>query len=105
MSTFFVTLRDSQLETLLPLARQWIRRTTTTFDAEIMQTLQAGIIDLQTANVNNVDPNSAIIQQALKLYLKAQFGYNDEGDKFQKSYEFLKNSLALSGEYNLEDEE
>lgn len=47
--------------------------------------------------------DNPLIQQAVKLYCKAQFGYDDTSSKFAKSYELLKQSLSLSGEYNMED--
>ena len=83
-------------------AKKWLRNTSDAFNEEIEQTVDACLLDLKNSGVENRDTTDALIQQAIKLYCKAQFGYNDMGDKFQKSYEFLKAALALSGDYNTE---
>lgn len=35
-----------------------------------------------------------------QLFTKADFNYNNLADKYRQSYDALKMSLALSGEYN-----
>lgn len=44
--------------------------------------------------------NDALIGKALELYSKAQEDYQGKGDKYQKAYESLRDSLSLCGEYN-----
>lgn len=87
---------------LVESAKVWLRMTSDAFDGEIEQTIEACLLDLSNAGVRKLDTDDAVIQQAVKLYLKAQFGYNDATDKFQQSYEHLKRALALSGDYALE---
>lgn len=91
--------------TLLTVAKTWLRITSSAYDDEITQTIDACVLDLTNGGVVNIDSSDTLIQQAIKLYLKAQFGYNDESDKFAKAYEFLKYSLELSEDYNTEAEE
>ena len=51
-------------------------------------------------NLNEEDP---LIIQAIKTYCKANFGLdNKDSEKYQKSYDLLKQSLSLCGDYNVE---
>lgn len=89
---------------LITSAKKWLRITTDSVNDEIEQVLAACLIDLKNAGVEKVDTSNPMIQQATKLYLKAQFGYDANAEAFAKAYEFLKNSLAMSGDYIEEDE-
>lgn len=85
-------------------AKKWLRISTSTVDEEIKQVMEACLIDLKNGGVKVIDLDDAAIKQALKLFLKSQFGYDAEAERFGQSYEFLKKSLALSGDYNTEAE-
>lgn len=87
---------------LLAEAKVWLGYTKNVFDDEIIQTMQACLIDLQNGGVVVIDLTDPIIKQALKLYLKAHFRNDPSAEKFMKSYEFLKYSLELSSDYNQE---
>lgn len=84
---------------LVASARNWLRIGISSRDDEIRQTIAACLIDLSNAGVRNKDPSDPLIQQSIKLYLKSQFGYDAEADKFSEAYEYLKRALALSGDY------
>ena len=75
---------------LLTEARLWIRKSSNIFDSEILQTMNSCLLDLKNAGVQKLDVDDPLIKQALKLYLKAQFGYEEDSEKFAKSYEHLK---------------
>ena len=85
---------------LIDTANRWLRISTDALDDEIDQTMEAAMQDLKNAGVNEPWWEDRLVQQAVKLYCKAQFGYGDENDKFSRAYEYLKNALALSGDYN-----
>ena len=42
-------------------------------------------------------------KQALKLYCKANYGYDEDSEKFRAAYAALRDSMALSGEYGRKD--
>lgn len=90
-----VTISDN----LVVEGRDWLRIETDSRDDEIRQVFEACLIDLKNAGVYVTEIDS-IIKQALKLYLKSYFGYDDNAAKFAESYEHLKRSLALSSDYN-----
>lgn len=89
-------------EDLVKEARGWLRIGVASRNDEIRQVLTACLVDLKNGGVVKRDPADPMIKQAMKLYLKAQFGYDADADRFAQSYEFLKYSLALSGDYNKE---
>lgn len=84
-------------DSFIDSARTWLRISTRSRDDEIRQTILACLIDLGNGGVDDPDLDSPLVQQAVKLYLKAQFGYDSDAEKFSRSYEFLKASMALSG--------
>lgn len=88
---------------LLDDVKLWLRIASNKLDNELTQTLDACKSDLSNAGVKKLDTNDPLIQQAAKLYCKAQFGYDDTADKFAKAYEYLKSALSLSGDYNAGD--
>lgn len=81
-------------------AKSWLRITTDSRNEEIRQVMSACLIDLRNGGVKKIDIDDKLIQQAMKLFLKSQFGYDSNAEKFAESYEFLKRALALSGDYN-----
>ncbi len=87
---------------LLPPVKQWLRIVTDALDDELLQTIQSCEIDLINGGVAKVDSSDAVVQQAVKLYCKAMFGYDSDSEKFSAAYEHLKAALALSGIYNKE---
>ncbi len=91
--------------TLIASARGWLRITTTSRDDEIRQVMEACLIDLSIGGVAKIDTSDQAIQQAIKLYLKSQFGYDAKAEKFGQAYEHLKAALALCGDYNTEEAE
>ena len=92
-------------DAMVTSAKTWLRISTASADDEIRQTMEACLIDLKNGGVVVIDTDDSVIQQAMKLYLKSQFGYDAGAERFSQSYEFLKRSLALSGDYNTEDED
>lgn len=85
---------------LIASARQWLRISTTSRDAEIEQVLEACLIDLSIGGVAVIDVSDPAIQQVMKLYLKSQFGYDANASRFGQAYEFMKIALALCGDYS-----
>lgn len=87
---------------LLSPVKQWLRIVTDALDDELIQTIKACELDLINGGVAKVESSDPVVQQAVKLYCKAMFGYESESEKFAAAYEHLKAALALSGIYNKE---
>ena len=88
---------------LAPTVRKWLRISSTGVDSEIGQTIDACVSDLANAGAVNTNLDDPLVQQAVKLYCKAQFGYDADADKFASAYEHLKSALSLSSDYNTAD--
>ena len=89
-------------ENLLAPVKLWLRISSNKMDDELEQTIDACKLDLQNSGVKKLDSSDPLIQQTVKLYCKAQFGYDNSAGKFTEAYEHLKAALSLSGDYNSE---
>ena len=67
---------------------------------EIEDCIGACKADLQNDGVKVINETDKLIIRAITLYCKAEFGFNNNAEKFRQSYDTLKTRLALSGEYN-----
>jgi hypothetical protein len=71
------------------------------FDAaEIQPIIDACKIDLKLSGVNKIEESDPLTQRAVVLYVKANFGFSADSERYQKAYDMLKSSMALSGDYN-----
>ena len=71
-------------------------------DSEITDLIEAAKIDLSISGVRNIQETDPIIIRAVILYCKANFGLsNADSEKYQNSYDLLKMSLKLCGDYNV----
>lgn len=55
------------------------------------------------AGVVNINENDALIIRAVTLFVKAEFNYQNAADRYRQSYEALKMSLCLAGDYNTKE--
>lgn len=71
-------------------------------DDEINDLIEACKIDLSISGVRQIKDEDPIIQRAIIVYCKANFGLdNKDSEKYQRSYDLLKQSLSLCGDYNV----
>ena len=82
-----------------------VAATTTAFDGEIQDLINAAIADLKLAGVLDTKAvdTDPLIKRAIVTYCKSHFGYdNPDASRFWRSYESLKMHLTLSADYNTE---
>lgn len=96
--------------TLLEQIRKSMRIAHTALDDIILADIEAGKTDLSVAGVQTLDAdgelkNDALINKALELYCKAQADYEGKGIQYQETYDKLKDSLSLCGEYKRRNNE
>lgn len=87
---------------MIDIVKLILRITTNDFDAELTMLINSCKTDLSLAGVNNIDIADDRIKNAICLYCKANFGYREDMAKFQKAYETLRDSIALSERYSKE---
>lgn len=75
-----------------------IRVTSSKLDNEVQETINAALLDLGTAGVQEVD--DALVAQAVKQYARWYFNYMGKAEQYQKAYADLKSALSLIPEYN-----
>lgn len=66
---------------------------------EIEDLAKACVKDLEITGVYCNNNEDQLYIQALKLYCKANYGYDKDSEKFRAAYAALKDSMALSGDY------
>ena len=76
-----------------------LRIKTTAYDTEITDLIAMAKVDLSVGGVEVVTDTEPLTKQAIKLYCKAHFGYDDNSEKFAEAYESLKISMALCDDY------
>ena len=66
---------------------------------EINDCIAACKADMKNDGVKVIKETDGLINSAITLYCKAEFGFNNAAEQFRKSYECLKTHLSLSSEY------
>lgn len=90
--------------TVLDVMKLSLRIKSDAYDIEVQDLIDACLIDLNIAGVDTVDPDDALTMQAIKIYCKANFGYDEQADRFRAAYESLKTVMALAREYDEAEE-
>lgn len=99
--------------TLIEKVRSVIRIGNTDHDIEIQLLIDSCKADLGLAGVNSnktvevtvngttTSETDPLIEQAIMLYCKGNFGYDENSERFKDAYLKLKIALALSVEYEV----
>lgn len=80
-----------------------LRESGNDLNTEIQDLIDSATADLILSGIHKdkaVDTD-ALIKRAITIYCKAHFGYDEQADRFQQSYNMLKSHLALSQEYTV----
>lgn len=85
-------------EELLSTLRHAVRVTSKEADEEINGLVESCRVELKLAGVYG-DDEDPLYLQAVRLYCKAHYGYDNDTDRFLHAYESLRDSMALSGDY------
>ncbi|WMJ84470.1 head-tail connector protein [Oscillospiraceae bacterium LTW-04] len=88
---------------ILDVVKLALRITTGYFDAELTDLIDAAQADLTLCGVNAAEKqDDPLIKRAVVLYCKAHFGADDNAGRYQQSYDMLKGSLMIAGDYRVE---
>lgn len=91
---------ETQLPKLLASVKTALRIKSTAYDDEVTGLIMSSLADLNIAGVDKIDPEDALTTQAIILYCKGNFGYDENSDRFRDAYEGLKRVMALAREYD-----
>ena len=64
------------------------------FDEEILMLIESCKAELNLAGVSDINESDPLITLAITFFAKAHFGYDNDSEKFNKSYERLKKTLT-----------
>lgn len=85
-----------------------IRRFHTMLDDDITSNIDACMLDLRRVGISAAiavsTSNDALIIKAAELYCKWQYDFEGKGDRYEKAYNSLRDSLSMCDEY-IESEE
>lgn len=84
---------------LLSKAKLAARITTSAFDSEITDLLNASLLDMGVAGVVLPEEADALVTQAAITYVKMHFGQPDDYDRLKRSYDEQKAQLATCTGY------
>ena len=79
----------------LEQAKLAIRQTNDLLNTEIQSTVDAALLDLQSGGMSS-DAASALVDTAVRLYLRWQYDYCGKGEQYARAYAALKNVLCLT---------
>ena len=83
--------------TLLEEALTWLRHSgDDVFDEEVINEIEACKEDLKSRGVEIISEDNPLVRKAVKLYVKAGFGFSADQNKYMDMYEKLANSMASS---------
>lgn len=68
-------------------------------DGEIRSLIKACIAEMEIAGAFARDLQDPLVKQAIILYCKGNYGYDDKPEGFLEAYRSLRDAMALSGEY------
>ena len=86
-------------EKTLPAVKTALRITTTAYDYEILDLIDAALKDMGIAGITNVDDSDALVLRAVVTYCRLNFGQPDDYDRLKASYDEQKAQLSMATGY------
>jgi hypothetical protein len=84
---------------MLEKVRLALRITTTAFDSELSDLINAAYADLGIAGVVNTESTDPIIIRAVTTYCRMNFGEVSDYDRLKASYDEQKAQLSMASSY------
>lgn len=86
---------------LIDDARMALRLTTTAYDSQLTQLINAAKLDLGIAGVSLPDTLDDLCNVAIITYVMMKFGDPDNGDRLKASYDEQKAQLSMATGYTV----
>ena len=83
---------------MLDKAKKALRLTTSAYDDELTDLIQAALLDLGIAGVLTEEPDE-LVQRAVLTYVRMHFGKPDDYDRLKASYDTQKGALQIATGY------
>ena len=85
--------------TILAAVKLSLRITTTAFDSEITDLIDAALLDLGVAGVTENNTTNALVRRAVTTYVRMHFGQPDDYERLKASYDEQKAQMSMSTGY------
>ena len=86
---------------ILSAVKLALRITTTAFDSELYDLINAGMVDLRQAGITNMDTSDPMVRRAIITFCRLNFGAPDDYDRLKRSYDEQKAQMGLATGYTL----
>lgn len=70
-------------------------------DEDIRDQIEACKLDLKRVGIIKIDEKDFLIIQLVKLYVKWHMNFENEAGRYMQAYQMMRDSLSLSGDYNV----
>lgn len=70
-------------------------------DENILLDIEACKRDMERVGVNYLDESDPIIHKVIELYLKWQYDFLAEGERYERAYKEMRDGLSLCGDYHV----
>lgn len=84
---------------MLIAAKLSLRITTNAFDPELLDLIDAALLDLGIAGVTEKDTKNPLIRRAVITYVRMHFGQPDDYERLKASYDEQKAQMSMSTGY------
>ena len=89
-----------------------LRKTAAVFNDEVTDYINSACADLRLVGINipaeagssSKTLGDPLLDRAVVLYAKAEFGFNDDAERYRNAYDYLKCALSLTADYTEESE-
>lgn len=86
---------------ILSAVKLALRITTTAFDSELYDLINAGMVDLRQAGITNMDTSDPMVRRAIITFCRLNFGAPDDYDRLKRSYDEQKAQMGMATGYTL----
>lgn len=69
-------------------------------DKDIRNNINAALQDMKLRGISVPTKEDSLVKKACELYCKSQYDYLGTGERFERCYESLRDSMSLSGDYH-----
>jgi hypothetical protein len=90
------------MDEILAAVKLSLRITTTAFDSELTDLINAALLDMGIAGITKItveETTDALIRRAVVTYCRLHFGQPDDYDRLKASYDEQKAQLSMATGY------
>lgn len=87
-----------QEELSLEKIKKDLRISHSKLDEDIQDNIEACKLDLKRVGID-VNKSDVLLEKAIKLFLRWQYNFENQADRYRNAYESLRNALSLCEDY------